>query len=130
MKVLHVIGAVLAGILGVVLTELVSITVLKVAPLSMDLTGSFLLSVVVPSVLAVHLLLALVFWKAFEPNSIRNPAIFVITHAGLQAFELASINNPPAVIIGYVSIILVSGFAVTGVFRRYFWCDECARLAS
>ncbi len=129
MNVLRVILVVLAGVLGVALTELVSVTVLAVAPLSMDLTASFLVSVVVPSVLAVHLLLALVFWKAFEPNPVRNPAIFVITHAGLQSFELATINNPTGDIIGYVIIILASGFAVTSVFRRYFWCDACARLA-
>jgi hypothetical protein len=128
MTPLRIVLVVLAGALSVALTELVSGAALALAPPSLDLTANFLLSVVVPSVLAVHLLMALVFWKAFEPDPVRNPAIFVLTHAGLQAFELASFNNPTGDIVAYLIIILASGFTVTSVFRRYFWCEACARL--
>ena len=86
------------------------------------------LSVVIPVVVFVHLAMTLVFWKAFEPQPVREPAIYVCTHALLQAIGLGVFGNPSATIASYVFIILVSGFAVTGVFRRYFWCFACTRL--
>ena len=129
MNVLRIILVVLAGALSVGLTEVFGVLFLNIAPADLDLTANFFLAAALPAVVGVHLIMALLFWKAFEPNPVRNPLIFIASHAGLQSFEL-SFSNPPADVLAYVAIICVSGLIVTGVFRRYFWCDACARLGA
>ena len=130
MKIVRIVLVILAGAIGVVLTEVVTMTILSVAPLDLDLTSSLFVSVITPAVLMVHLLLALIFWKAFEPEPMQNSLIFIASHAGLQASELYTLNNPTADITAYVTIIVLSGLAVTWVFRRYFWCPACVRIGN
>ena len=130
MSILRICLVILAGALGVVLTEVFTMTVLSLAPLDMDLTSNLLVSVIIPAVLMVHLLLALVFWKAFEPEPMRNSLFFIASHASLQAIELIGFNNPMSDVASYVAIIIASGAAVTWVFRRYFWCPACARIGN
>jgi hypothetical protein len=125
---MRIVLVVIAAAISVVLTEVLTMTWLQMAPVNLDLLGNYFLSVVLPVVLFVHLAITLVFWKAFEPQPVREPAIYVCTHALLQAIGLGVFGNPPATIASYVVIILLSGFAVTGVFRRYFWCLACTRL--
>lgn len=130
MNIVRITLVILAGAIGVVLTEVFTMTILNVAPLDLDLTSNLFVSVVTPAVLMVHLLLSLIFWKAFEPEPMRSSMIFIASHAGLQAYELFTFNNPPADVAAYVIIIVLSGLAVTWVFRRYFWCPACARIGN
>jgi hypothetical protein len=129
-NIVRIILVILAGALGVALTEVFTMTILSLAPLDLDLTSNLFVSVVIPAVLMVHLLLALIFWKAFEPEPMRTSLIFIASHASLQAYELVILNNPTADIAAYVTIIILSGLAVTWVFRRYFWCSACARIGN
>ncbi len=130
MNIVRIILVILAGAIGVVLTEVFTFAILQMAPLDLDLTSSLFVSVITPAVLMVHLLLALIFWKAFEPEPMRNSLIFIASHAGLQAYELFTFNNPTGDIAAYATIIVLSGLAVTWVFRRYFWCPACARIGN
>ena len=130
MNIVRIILVILAGAIGVVLTEVFTFAILQMAPLDLDLTSSLFVSVITPAVLMVHLLLALIFWKAFEPEPMRNSLIFIASHAGLQAYELFTFNNPMGDIAAYATIIVLSGLAVTWVFRRYFWCPACARIGN
>ncbi len=113
--------AFVAGLLSVALSEIFSITWMTVAPASLDLTASYFLSVVVPAVLLVHLTMTLIFWKALAPNPGRNCGFFIGTHAIGQGSALFLLNNPPADIATYVTIILLSGALTCTVFRRYIW---------
>jgi len=119
--------SIFAGLLSAVLTESLSVVAMKAAPLGMDLTGDFFVSVLIPVVLCVHVAMALVFWKAFEPNPLLNPILFVAAHAAFQSAELATFGNPMRDIGLYVAIIVASGTLVSWVFRRYFWCPACAQ---
>lgn len=130
MNIVRIILVILAGAIGVVLTEVFTFAILQMAPLDLDLTSSLFVSVITPAVLMVHLLLALIFWKAFEPEPMRNSLIFIASHAGLQAYELFTFNNPTGDIAAYATIIVLSGLAVTWIFRRYFWCPACARIGN
>ena len=113
--------AFIAGLLSVALSEVFSITWMTVAPASLDLTASYFLSVVVPAVLLVHLSMTLIFWKVLAPNPGRNCGFFIGTHAIGQGAVLFMLNNPPADIATYVTIILLSGALTCTVFRRYIW---------
>lgn len=117
-----------AAVLSVGLTEVFGAMILSMAPLDLDLTGNLYLSVVIPAVLFTQVLMAFIFWKAFEANPIRNAFIYVIAHAVFQAIELTSFFNPAADVLAYVIIICSSGLLVTTVFNRYFWCAACARV--
>ena len=99
---------------------------MNLAPADLDLTGSYFLSVVLPAVLFLHLVIACVLWKAFEPEPTRNPVIYVATHAVAQAAMLNLFNNPAADILTIIAIVIVSGTAVMALFRRYFWCEHCS----
>ena len=66
---------ILAGLLSAPLTDALSVLWMNLAPADLDLTGSYFLSVVLPAVLFLHLVMACVFWKAFEPEPTRNPVI-------------------------------------------------------
>lgn len=127
MIALHIALSVLAGLVSAVLTEVLSFVAMNVAPSSIDLTGNFFVSVLIPVVLCVHVAMALLFWKAFEPNPLRNPVIFIVSHAAFQSAELVTFGNPARDIVLYVIIIVVSGALVSAVFRRYFWCPACAQ---
>jgi hypothetical protein len=129
-NIVWIVLTIIAGAIAVVLTELFTMAILNFAPLDLDLTSNLFVSVVTPAVLMVHLLLALIFWKAFEPEPMQNSLIFVASHASLQAAELITFNNPSADVAAYVTIIVLSGLAVTWVFRRYFWCAACARIGN
>jgi|GEM_PF-5052810 len=130
MNIVRIFLVVFAGFLSMAITEVAAGVLLSFMPLDLDLTGNIFLSVVVPAVLLTQVLMALIFWKAFEPNPIRNSVIYVLAHAGFQTVELASFGNPTADIIAYVVIICLSGALVTFVFQRYFWCPACARLGN
>ena len=117
---------ILAGLLSAPLTDALSILWMNLAPADLDLTGSYFLSVVLPAVLFLHLVMACVLWKAFEPEPTRNPVIYVATHAVAQAAMLNLFNNPAADILTIIAIVIVSGTAVMALFRRYFWCEHCS----
>ena len=125
MNALRIALTILAGLISAVLTEFLSMMILDVAPLRLDLTGHFFVSVLIPVTLGVHLTMALVFWKAFEPNPLRNPLIFIAAYAAFQAAELSTFGNPVADVARYVITIVVTGLLVSTVFRRYFWCPAC-----
>jgi hypothetical protein len=125
MNALRIALAIFAGFVGAVLTEVLSFVAMNVAPSAVDLTGNFFVSVLIPVVLCVHVAMALAFWKAFEPNPLRNPLLFIASHAVFQSAELATFGNPTRDILIYVAIIVVSGTLVSWVFRRYFWCPAC-----
>jgi len=128
MNALRIALSVLAGLLSAVLTEVLSFLAMNVAPAGVDLTGNFFLSVLTPVVLCVHTGVALVFWKAFEPNPLRNPLIFIAAHAVFQVAELTTFGNPGRDILYYVVVIGLSGLLVTTVFYRYFWCPACTEV--
>jgi hypothetical protein len=128
MNFVRILLVIFAGALSVGFTEVFSGVILAMAPLDLDLTASFFTSVAPAAVLLVHLLMSLVFWKAFEPNPVRNPLIFIASHASFQAAELIAFNNPLSDVAAYVIIIALSGLLVTWVFRHYFWCAACARI--
>jgi hypothetical protein len=128
MNVIRSLLVLLAAFLSMGLTEVFGTVILATAPLDLDLTANLFLSVVVPAVLLTQVLMAFIFWKAFEANPIRNSFIYVIAHAVFQAIELNAFFNPPADILAYVIIICSCGLLVTTVFNRYFWCAACARV--
>lgn len=128
MAIVRIFLMILAGALSVALTEVCTSLILLNAPLDLDLTANLFVSVIIPSVILVHLVIAFVFWKAFEPEPVRNPLIFIAAHAGLQSIELVAFNNPVGDVISYLIIIVLSGLLVTSVFRRYFWCPTCAQI--
>lgn len=128
MNIVRILLVIFAGALSVGLTELFTGVILALAPLDLDLTASLFISVVTPAVLLVHLLMSLIFWKAFEPNPVRNALIFIASHAGLQILELMTFKNPVNDVVAYVIIIVLSGLLVSWVFRHYFWCAACARI--
>ena len=118
--------SVLAGILAVPLCEIFAVIWMTTAPADIDLTGSYFLSIVIPSVVLVHLLLTLLFWKALAGNPLRNCTLFIGTHALFQGAAVTYLANPPADVAAYVGIILASGLLISIVFRRYFWNTESA----
>lgn len=126
MEILRVFLVILAGLLSAPLTDLLGIYWMGLAPADLDLTGSYYLSVVVPAVLFLHLLMALVLWKLFERDPTRNPIIYVATHVIAQVAMLNVFGNPTADIAIYAAIVMLSGGAVMGMFRYYFWCPHCA----
>lgn len=128
MAIVRIFLMIVAGALSVALTEVCTSLILLNAPLDLDLTANLFVSVIVPSVLLVHLIMAFVFWKAFEPEPVRNSLIFIAAHAGLQSVELVALNNPLGDVVSYLTIIVLSGSLVTFVFRRYFWCPACAQI--
>jgi len=130
MNFVRILLVIFAGALSVGFTEVFTGAILALAPLDLDLTANLFISVITPAVLLVHLLMSLVFWKAFEPNPVRNPLIYIVSHAGLQALELITFKNPISDVTTYMIIIVLSGLLVTWVFRRYFWCAACARIGS
>ncbi len=113
--------AFIAGLLSVALSEIFSMSWMTIAPANLDLTANYFLSVVVPAVLLVHLTITLIFWKVLAPNPGRNCGVFISTHAIAQGAALFLLNNPPADIATYVTIILLSGVSISTVFRRYIW---------
>ncbi len=128
MNALRMVLAGFAGLVSAVLTEVGTGAWLAMAPADMDLTGNLFFAVVLPVVLVVHALMAVIFWKAFEPNPTRNPSIFVAAHLIFQMVELSNFGNPTGDLLAYATVILVSGVAVMGVFNRYIWCPTCARI--
>ena len=128
MAIVRIFLMIVAGALSVALTEVCTSLILLNAPLDLDLTANLFVSVILPSVLLVHLIMAFVFWKAFEPEPVRNSLIFIAAHAGLQSFELVALNNPLGDVAAYLTVIVLSGSLVTFVFRRYFWCPACAQI--
>ncbi|MCB1683620.1 MAG: hypothetical protein R3E82_14025 [Pseudomonadales bacterium] len=126
MRILRVILVILAGLLSAPLTDLLGIYWMGLAPADLDLTGSYYLSVVIPTVLFLHLLMAVVLWKLFAREPTRNPVIYVATHVIAQAGMLNAFGNPTADIATYATIVLLSGGAVMGLFRYYLWCPHCA----
>lgn len=126
MGILRVTLVILAGLLSAPLTDLLGIFWLSMAPADLDLTGSYYLSVVLPAVLFLHLLMALLLWKLFERQPTRNPIIYVTTHVIAQAAMLNALGNPAADIAIYATVVLLSGAAVMGLFRYYFWCPHCS----
>jgi hypothetical protein len=128
MNIIRSLLVVFAGFLSMALTEVFGAAIMTMAPLDLDLTANIFLSVVVPAVLLTQVLMAFIFWKAFEPNPVRNSFLYVSAHAVFQAGELSYFLNPPADVLAYVIIIGASGLIVTTVFNRYFWCAACARV--
>jgi hypothetical protein len=69
--------------------------------------------------------MALVGWKAFEPDPKVGGAVYLGTHLLAQTALLATLGNPVSDIAMSVLVLLVSGSLVLFVFNRYFWCPQC-----
>ena len=123
MNALRLTLAVVGGALSALLTEVVGFLWMRAAPRGIDLTGSYFLSIAVPATLTVHVLAALILWRVFAANPVRNGAAYVITHALAQATLLAVFNNPPVNVALQAAIVLASGTLVIGTFRRFLWAS-------
>ena len=118
---LHSSLAIIAGLLSVPLTEILTVIWLTNAPADLDMTATFFSSVVFPAVLSIHLLMMLIFWKALSRNPVRNCLLYVATHVVAQGLMLNFFGNPLRDIAIYVGIICLSGLLISAVFRRYLW---------
>lgn len=117
---------ILAGLLSMPLMEVFSVLWLQAAPVSLDLTANYFLMVVLPAALVLHFLMAVLLWKAFEPNPKIGGAVYLGTHIITQVTELTLLGNPLADVVSYGLVLLFSGSLILYVFDRYFWCPQCA----
>ena len=114
------------GVLSAPLMEVLSMLWLKILPANADLTASYFTAVVLPMALLLHFAMALILWKAFEPEPIRGGAIYLTAHLVTQGLMLAVFHNPVADIALFLAVLLASGCLMVFVFNRYFWCPQCA----
>ena len=119
---------VLAGLLSAVLMDLGSVAWMQILPPRFDLTANYFIMVVLPVALVLYFVVALVFWKAFEPSPGVSAVVYLGTHLVAQAALLNYFFNPLSDILFYLLILLGSGSLVLFVFRRYFWCPACAAI--
>ena len=113
---------VLAGLVSAQLVDMVGVLWLKVAPAALDLTGGYLFTVAAPATLIVNFLAALALWKLMEPAPVRNTAVYLGVHLTALALTWASAGNPAEQIALVCAASTVSGIAVFGTFRHFFWC--------
>ena len=128
MSALRILILIIAGVISAPLLDVVSMAWMRSAPMGIDLVGNYFTSVAIPIVMIIHLLAALLLWKLFEPQAIRNCCIYVLSHAIAQAAMWNAFNNPVGDIVSIVVIILLSGGLVMGVFHRFFWCPACMQI--
>lgn len=116
----------LMGVLSAPLMEVLSMLWLKLLPANADLTASYFTAVVLPVALFLHFAMALILWKAFEPEPIKGGVIYLGAHVITQGLMLNTFFNPPADIAAFLAVLLASGSLMVFVFNRYFWCPHCA----
>ena len=100
----------------------------RTMPLDMDLTASYFSMVVLPVALILHFLMALLFWKAFEPRPTTGGAAYLLTHIAAQGIMLTLLGNPFMDVARYLLMLAISGSLILFVFNRYFWCPKCVAL--
>ena len=116
---------ILFGLLSAPLMEVLSVIWMRTAPMAMDLTANYFAMVVLPAALVLHFVIALLLWKAFEPNPKVGGAIYLGTHIATQASILTYLGNPAADVALFCLTLLGSGGLILFVFDRYFWCPHC-----
>jgi len=123
---LRIIILIIAGVLAAPAQEVLGVLWLQVMPLGIDLSGNYLLMVLVPVVLCLHFAIALVLWKAFEPAPGIASVVFVASHAVSQGLLLRLLGNPLGDVLTTCVIVVLSGALVTTVFSQFIWCPRCS----
>ena len=121
---MKIVGVVIAGLISVILTEVIAVTWMTMAPASIDLVGNFFLLTVLPSITIVVLIAALALGKLFATDPVRLGSIYTGVYLIAQAFGLSQMGNPPVNLTYYAAIVLCVCGTVLGLFHRFAWSDQ------
>jgi len=112
---------ILTGVVSAIATEVATVSWLKLAPLSLDVTGRFFLFGLPPAIVLISVLAGLLLWKIFARDPLRWGALFLGSWATSQAVELTALGNPPANVALYVAEVLLLGGIVLLLYRSLCW---------
>lgn len=95
-----------AGLVSVVLTEIVAVTLMMAIPPSVDMTGSFFQLVAGPAIAVVGIVGGLVLTRTIRSAGFAKSLLYIASYAGGQFALLSSLMNPLADRFTYLAITL------------------------
>ena len=106
MPVVSILLLILAGLLSVVLTDAVAVTLMTSWPASVDATGNYFLYNVLPATIMVGVIIGLIFGRIMRRESFAIGLVYVGVYIAGQFALLTELQNPMNDRLSYLMIAL------------------------
>ncbi len=115
---------IVAAVVSVLVSEILTTTILHLYPADVDMASNFFGYAAFPGQVATVGIAAIALTKIFNRHPVWYPILFTLVYAGTHAYELVQFNNPMSDVAWYLGLILLVCIVIFTLMRRMFWQDQ------